>query len=411
MTAVTLSRTRPFHRMREFGSSVATIMVKELRSRFRGRLAFVILTVYVALLALIAYGIYSVVAQEARTAAQFEGGPFGTTFANASATIGQAIFALLSMFQLLLVCFIAPAFTAGAISLEREKQTLDLLVTTPMRPGGIVVGKLLAALAFVGLMILAALPISALVLMYGGVSVDDLVRQQVVLLVTALGLGATGLFWSALVKRTQAATVLTYASVLALTVGTSLIFTFWSATATRSSENEFAQPRLAPEQLLWVNPAIAMIEVVANTEITYGDFSKIMQRVHGGVTSTRVCEGDVCFDSEVIGPDGPKPIPVDLVGPRGGIFLDGGADVGVAIDECPPNARCAAPPPDAAVFDPQPLTGHFWPRFAITFAGLSVLLTLASMRLVVPAGMRFAFVRRRQASATVEPIPPQETDR
>lgn len=405
MTAVTLSRTRPFPRLREFGSSVATIMIKELRSRFRGRLAFVILTVYVALLALIAYGIYSVVAPEARTAAQFDGGPFGTTFANASATIGQAIFALLSMFQLLLVCFIAPAFTAGAISLEREKQTLDLLVTTPMRPGGIVVGKLLAALAFVGLMILAALPISALVLMYGGVSVDDLVRQQVVLLVTALGLGAIGLFWSALVKRTQAATVLTYASVLALTVGTALIFIFWSETATRSSGNEFAEPRPGPEQLLWVNPAIAMIEVVANTEITYGDFSKIMQRVHGGVTSTQICEGDVCFNS--------KPMPVDFVGPRGGVFMDGGAAFGVAVDlgECPPNARCAAPPPDGAVFDPQPLTGHFWPRFAITFAGLSVLLTLASMRLVVPAGMRFAFVRRRFTAATAEPIPPVETDR
>ena len=63
---------------------------------------------------------------------------------------------------------IAPAFTAGAISLEREKQTLDMLVSTPMRPGGIVVGKLLSALAFVVLMIVAAIPISALVLMYGG---------------------------------------------------------------------------------------------------------------------------------------------------------------------------------------------------------------------------------------------------
>ena len=138
MTTATLSRTRPIPRLREFGASVSTILVKELRSRFRGRRAFVIITVYLAVLALIAYGVYSVVAPSARTQAQFGGGgPFGTTFPNASATIGQAIFALLSIFQLLLVAFIAPAFTAGTISLEREKQTLDLLVTTPMRPGGI----------------------------------------------------------------------------------------------------------------------------------------------------------------------------------------------------------------------------------------------------------------------------------
>ena len=75
---------------------------------------------------------------------------------------------MLSLFQLLLVCFIAPAFTAGAISLEREKLTLDMLVVTPMRPGGLVIGKLFSALAFVILMLLAGIPISALVLMYGG---------------------------------------------------------------------------------------------------------------------------------------------------------------------------------------------------------------------------------------------------
>ena len=81
----------------------------------------------------------------------------------------------------MLVCFIAPAFTAGAISLEREKQTLDLLVSTPMRPGGDRHRQARSALAFVVLMILAGIPVSALVLMYGGASVEDILRQQVVL--------------------------------------------------------------------------------------------------------------------------------------------------------------------------------------------------------------------------------------
>ena len=62
---------------------------------------------------------------------------------------------------------------------------------------------------------------------------------------------------------------------------------------------------------------------------------------------------------------------------------------------CGENERCAAPGIQA-VFDPQPVaTGHFWPRFAVTFAGLSLLLTLASMRLVVPAGLGFRLPRRR----------------
>ena len=386
MTTATLSREPRLPRLREFGWSVTTIMVKELRSRFRGRRAFVIITVYLGVLALIAYGVYAVVAPQAQMQAQFGGGGF----ANASATIGQAIFLLLSIFQMLLVGFIAPAFTSGAISLEREKQTLDLLVTTPMRPGGIIVGKLLAALAFVGLMIVAAIPISGLVLMYGGASIDDIVRQQVVLLVTALGLGAIGLFWSALIKRTQAATVLTYVTVLALVVGTAMIFIFWSIVSTREADNQFGTPRLAPEQLLWVNPAVAMMDVVANTELGgFGAFSSLMSTLQGGGSSGVVCDGDTCFQTDGSGV-------VGAIGPGGVVQFD-----------CPPNARCAGRGGnEAAVFAPQPVSGHFWTRFVVSFAGISLLLTLASMRLVVPAPMRFVFRRRRPTKATAEPIPP-----
>jgi hypothetical protein len=192
MTA-TAEAIRPARRsaFREFLAGVGTIMVKELRSRMRGRRAFIVLTIYLGLLALITYGSYLIVAPTARD--NIGGGGF-VNQANTSAIVGQTIFTLLSIFQLILICFIAPGFTAGQISLEREKQTLDLLVSTPMRPGAIVLGKLLAALAFVVLMIVAAVPITAIVLMYGGASVEDIARQQLVLLATAVALGAIGLF-------------------------------------------------------------------------------------------------------------------------------------------------------------------------------------------------------------------------
>jgi ABC-2 type transport system permease protein len=394
VTAAARSRPRRPSRPREFGAAVVTIMVKELRSRFRGRRAFVVLTVYLAVLALIAYGGYTVVAPSARQQAQFGGS------ATASATVGYAIFILLSLFQLLLVCFIAPAFTAGAISLEREKQTLDLLVTTPVRPGAIVVGKLLSALAYVGLMILAAIPLSALVLMYGGASVDDIVRQQIVLLVTAVGFGSIGLFFSALIKRTQAATVLTYCAMLALTIGTVLLFVFWSVLATRDANNDFGAPRRAPEQLMWLNPAVAMVDVIANTEVGfYGPFSSTLTEILGGQAGV-TCEGDVCFNDPGV------PVPA-VEGVQGGFLV---AD----LEACPPNARCV--PPDQAVgavaAPPAGVSGHFWPRFSLTFGSMSLLLTLVSMRLVVPAGMRFVFRRRRgrPTRALADEGPAQEID-
>ena len=283
MTAFDAAAVRPPRpsAVREFGASVVTIMVKELRSRMRGRRAFIVLTVYLGILALITYGVYVVVAPNARGIA---GGGFGGGGqANASALIGQSIFTLLSIFQLILVCFIAPAFTAGQISMEREKQTLDLLISTPMRPGAIVIGKLVAALAFVVLMIVAAVPITAIVLMYGGASVEDIVRQQIVLLATALLLGSIGLFFSALLKRTQAATVLTYISVLALTLGTTMLFIFWSVVINQDENSGFIGPtQRAPEQLMYVNPGIGMLDVVANTEPGgFGGISAMLAQLRG----------------------------------------------------------------------------------------------------------------------------------
>ena len=49
------------------------------------------------------------------------------------------------------------AFTAGQISLEREKQTLEMLTATPISSLAIVIGKLLSALAYVFLLIAAGL--------------------------------------------------------------------------------------------------------------------------------------------------------------------------------------------------------------------------------------------------------------
>src|SRR4029078_4242595 len=229
MTATTLPR-RSFSSFREFGSSGLTIMSKELRSRFRGRRAFLVLTIYIGVLALIAYGAYvSSIAQARVPGELFAPDGSSVSVVNASAIVGQAIFAMLSVFQLMLVAFLAPAFTTGAISLEREKATLDLLITPPRRPGAIVVGKLLSALAFVVLMIVAGIPVSALVLMYGGAAGQDLVREQIVLCAAAIGFGVIGLFCSALIKRTQSATVVAYSTVLFLTVGTFFIWRLWTA--------------------------------------------------------------------------------------------------------------------------------------------------------------------------------------
>ena len=158
MTAVAVPAParRRFGALRDIGIGIVAVGTKELRGRMRGRRAFIFLTFYLVVLAGFAWMMELI--QEQRVNVGFGNGSFF-----AAAQIGREVFIGLLMFQTLLVVFLAPAFTAGAISLEREKQTLDLLATTPICSLAIVLGKLASALTYVFLLILASIPLTALV--------------------------------------------------------------------------------------------------------------------------------------------------------------------------------------------------------------------------------------------------------
>ncbi|MCK9910255.1 ABC transporter permease subunit, partial [Microbacteriaceae bacterium K1510] len=80
---------------------------------------------------------------------------------NSVATAGEnrRLFMLTAALQYGLLCFIAPALSAGAISGERERQTLHVLLTTQLTPQRIVLSKLMTSLAFIFLLFIASLPL------------------------------------------------------------------------------------------------------------------------------------------------------------------------------------------------------------------------------------------------------------
>ncbi len=162
---------------------------------------------------------------------------------------------------------LAPAFTTGAISLEREKQTIDMLVTTPLSTLGMVIGKLFSALSYVFLLIIASLPLASLVFVFGGVGPEDLIRAYGFLFALAFGMGAIGLFVSALVKRTQTATVVTFVIVLVLSIGTAALHQFWqmASRSTSTSTILVSSRGKAPEALLWLNPFVADTDMICAT--------------------------------------------------------------------------------------------------------------------------------------------------
>jgi ABC-type transport system involved in multi-copper enzyme maturation permease subunit len=189
------------------------VVRKELRGRMRGRRAFVVLTIYLLVLSCLTSVIYFGYASAAQQ-------PYGPD----SYLIGKIVFGGVLGVQLLLVIFITPAFTAGTISGERERQTYDLLRTTLLPARALVIGKLASALSYVLLLILAAVPLESLAFLLGGVAVEEIVVSQIILLVTALAYGAASTFFSSVMKSTLSATVVSYAFTLLSTAGLPILF-------------------------------------------------------------------------------------------------------------------------------------------------------------------------------------------
>jgi ABC-type transport system involved in multi-copper enzyme maturation permease subunit len=183
------------------------IALKELRGRMRGSRAFVVLTVYVALMSLFTVLLYLIYTGTSQTALSTSGG-----------VVGKLIFGGVVAIELFLVCFVAPAFTAGTISGEREHRTFHLLRTTLLSARRIVLGKLVSALAYVILLLLVAVPLQSLAFLMGGVTPEEVLLSVEILLVTAITYGAMGIFFSAVTRRTLTASILTYAVALATTI-------------------------------------------------------------------------------------------------------------------------------------------------------------------------------------------------
>jgi hypothetical protein len=82
-------------------------------------------------------------------------------------------------------------------------------------------------------------------------------------------MGALGLFISALVKRTQTATVATFVIVLLLTFGTAAAHQFWQmASKSTTSSVLVASKGKAPEAALWLNPFVADLDMICATPPT-----------------------------------------------------------------------------------------------------------------------------------------------
>ena len=128
--------------------------------------------------------------------------------------------------EFILLMLIVPAVTAASISSERERQTLELMLTTQMTAFQVVMGKLLSSLSTLLLLILSGMPAVAMVFVYGGITWLDAISLFLCYITVAFFAGSVGICFSAMLKRSTVSTVVTYGVMIAVAAGTYFINKF-----------------------------------------------------------------------------------------------------------------------------------------------------------------------------------------
>jgi ABC-type transport system involved in multi-copper enzyme maturation permease subunit len=108
------------------------------------------------------------------------------------ARFGTALFQILAPLQLALAAFFSSLLAASEVAHEKDRRTLILLLLTSLSNCELVLGKLMASLLGVLVMLVAAAPVFFLVALFGGVSYGQIGRAMAVTLATALVCGSLG---------------------------------------------------------------------------------------------------------------------------------------------------------------------------------------------------------------------------
>ena len=221
------------------------IVSKELRSRMRGWHAFALLTGYLCVIGGLGWIVYD---SDIGSSGNVVG--LGST--------GAQVFRALAGVVMATVALVVPGLVGPTISGERERQTLDLLLVTPLGPGRIVLGKLIAALAFVVLLVIACLPLFSVAFLLGGVGIAEVLEVVAFTLVGAITIGALSMLISVLLRRVSSATVVSYLVMLALTVRP-----IAAGYLLNRALSEPAQSGPAPFSIAEVNGTTGIVEAVS----------------------------------------------------------------------------------------------------------------------------------------------------
>ena len=166
--------------------------------------------------------------------------------------------------QAVLLMFIVPVLTATSITGERERQTLDILLSTNLSPMKIVLGKLMSTVTKVTLLIISTMPIYAINFLVGGTSFNELIILTIFFISTTIYVGSIGIFMSTIFKTSKSSTVASLITVLFAVVGTLII---GAVVISRDYYNTIQNNNVSTYIInlpfwMYINPAIEFIYIL-----------------------------------------------------------------------------------------------------------------------------------------------------
>ena len=232
------------------------VVVRDLRAQMRGTKSYWFQGAYLLLLGILAISGYA--QATGQNLASLHGGV--ETASRISIVEAQdkleGFYYFIFLTLAALITLIAPALTAGSVIGERQRQSLDLLITTPLTAGELLLGKLLSSIAFLGLLLGLSLPASALCVLLGGATLGDVFRIYALLAIDGIVLAAIGLYFSCTSRTSLLALVWTYVTVTAVLVGTWVLYFSCAADNGNLTRINIPTPLLS---LTALNPFVAVL--------------------------------------------------------------------------------------------------------------------------------------------------------
>lgn len=179
---------------------------KDIRSYFVSPIAYIVIATFLLLIGWMFFNLLSVFASQVQ---QYAAVSFGE-----KPTLSDSVIRPLFGNMNVLLLFVAPFITMRLLAEERKDHTVELLMTAPLKPIQIVLGKFLAGFALLLAMIALTIAYPLVLAAVGKPDWGVIAGCYTGLVLVAATYVAVGLFWSSRTENQIVAAVLTFGTLL-----------------------------------------------------------------------------------------------------------------------------------------------------------------------------------------------------